>query len=256
MKNLSKSIIVILMAILLSPAYGFAARQLTFATDPFPPYYYEEDGTAKGLQVELAKVAFGKMHTRFEVQFLPWKRALLMAESGKVDGIFGLRKTKERQRWLIYPDEPLMFITSVIFKRFDDPFVYTGVPSLNGKHIGTIKGYTYGKEFDNSTMFHRDEVKNLRQNFLKLMAGRVDLVAGYLTVGNHILDGMNLEDKIVASPVAIHVTPLYIGFTRKPGSGKISQKFSRLLKEFKESDECEEAMHRIGIKMNMLTPCY
>ncbi len=87
---------------------------------------------------------------------------------------------------LIYPEEPLMLITSSIFKRIEDPFVYTGIPSLEGKHIGTTKGYTYGIEFDNSTLFHRDEVKDLRHNFLKLMAGRVDLVAGYLTVGNHI----------------------------------------------------------------------
>ncbi len=53
---------------------------------------------------------------------------------------------------------------------------------------------------------------------------------------------MNLEDKIVASPIAIHTTPLYVGFTRKPGNGKISQKFSRILKEFKDSEECEEIM--------------
>ncbi|MFW5498208.1 MULTISPECIES: substrate-binding periplasmic protein [unclassified Maridesulfovibrio] len=255
MRYYLKIITISLTAMLLLPAYSFAARQLTFATDPFPPYYYKDAGVDKGLQVELAKAVFGKMHTRFDIKFLPWKRALLMAESGKVDGIFGLRKTKERQRWLIYPEEPLMLITTSIFKRIEDPFVYTGIPSLEGKQIGTTKGYTYGIKFDNSTLFHRDEVKDLRHNFLKLMAGRVDLVAGYLTVGNHILKSMNLEDKIVACPIAIHTTPLYIGFTRKPGNGKISQEFSIILKEFKKSKECEEIMKQAGINKEMPSPC-
>ena len=195
------------------------------------------------------------MYTRIKVDFVPWKRALLMAEAKKVDGIFGLRKTKNRQQWLIFPDEPLMNITSTIYKLVDDPFVYKDVPSLKGKIIGVIKGYTYGNKFDNSTSFRKEEVKNIRQNFLKLLAGRIDLVAGYRIVGNHILKAMNLEDKIVACPVAIHVTPLYIGFTRKPGNGKISRKFSRKLKDFKKTDKCDELMRKIGLPIEVESPC-
>ncbi|NDV23729.1 ABC transporter substrate-binding protein [Desulfovibrio sp. JC022] len=255
MKKIVNVIIAILVSILLMPEDCSATKKLIFATDPFPPYYYKEDGTTKGIQVELAKIVFSKMNTQFKIEFVPWKRALLMAESGKVDGIFGLRKTKERQSWLIYPEEPLMNITSTIFKRVDDPFIYDKISSLEGKNIGIIKGYTYGKIFDNSTLFKTEEVKNIRQNFLKLMAGRVDLVAGYRIVGNHILRNMKLESKVVPSPVAIHVTPLYIGFTHKPGNEKIVREFSNMLKEFKNTDECDEIMHKVGLPPEMKTPC-
>lgn len=231
------------------------AKILTFATDPFPPFYYEENETTKGIQYELAKIVFSKMQTRFKIKFVPWKRALLMAESGKVDGIFGLRKTKEREHWLIFPKEQLMDVNTVIFKRTHDPFEFKGIPSLAGKKIGIIKGYTYGKEFDKSTLFNKEEVANLRQNFLKLLAGRVDLVAGYGAVGNHVLKKMNMQGQITKCPGSIHVSSLYISFTRKPGHGKISQKFSRVLNDLKKSNECDQIMRKLGILPEFISPC-
>ncbi|NDV26405.1 ABC transporter substrate-binding protein [Desulfovibrio sp. JC010] len=243
-----------MIALLLIPACAFA-RTLTFATDPFPPFYYEEDGTPKGIQYELAKIVFSKMQTRFKIVFVPWKRALLMAESGKVDGVFGLRKTKERLRWMIYPDEPLMEVNTVIFKRVDSPFEYTGISALKGKKIGIIKGYTYGKEFDESTLFKKEEVADLRHNFLKMLAGRIDMVAAYRAVGIHVLNQMGLQGQIIPCPGKIHVSPLYIGFSKEPGNGKISREFSRILNEFKKSDECKELMQRLDIPQELISPC-
>ena len=243
-----------LTAILLTATCAFA-RTLTFATDLFQPFYYEKEGEPLGIQYELAKIIFGRMNTRFKITFVPWKRALLMAESGKVDGVFGLRKTKKRQRWMIFPDEPLMHIYSVIFKRADDPFEYKGISSLKGKHIGTIKGYTYGAEFDESTIFSKEEVANLHQNFLKLNAGRIDLVAGYRTVGLYMLKEMNLMNRIVECPGRINVSPIYIGFTKTPGNGELSHIFSSYLNEFKKSEECSEVMRSIGIFPGLISPC-
>ncbi|WP_320176034.1 transporter substrate-binding domain-containing protein [Maridesulfovibrio sp.] len=248
-------LITLITILLLAPQYVFAARQLTFATDPFPPYYYEEDGIPRGLQYELAKIVFDKMHLSFKLIFVPWKRALLMAESGKVDGIFGLRKTEERQRWLIYPEEPLMNVVTVIFKRADDPFEYNGIQSLKGKKVGITKGYTYGSNFDNSTLFEKEQVSSIRHNFLKLLAGRIDLVAGYRAVGVNTMANMNLQERIAICPNNVYTTALYIGFTKVPGYGRISQKFSKELNEFKKSIDCNDFIRKMDIPKEMITPC-
>ncbi|HAS90579.1 MAG TPA: ABC transporter substrate-binding protein [Desulfovibrio sp.] len=255
MLKIAKLISTVILCILLTPEFTIAGNQINFATDSFPPYYYEEDGTPKGIQYELAKTVFNKMDTQIKIKFLPWKRAILIAETGKVDGIFGVIKTKERQKWLIYPEEPLMLVTVTIFKRADDPFTYTGVSSLKGKTVGIIKGYSYGEAFDNSTLFKKEEVKSIDQNFRKMLVDRVDLVAGYSVVGKHILKSMNLEDRIVSSQQAIHVTPIYVTFTRKPGHLRISEEFSRILKEYKMTEECQELMLRIGLPKNANSPC-
>ena len=248
-------LIILMMIILLAPQSVFAARQLNFATDPFPPYYYEEDNIPRGLQYELAKIVFDKMHLGFKLTFVPWKRALLMAESGKVDGIFGLRKTEERQRWLIYPEEPLMNVVTVIFKRADDPFEYNGIQSLKGKKVGITKGYTYGSNFDNSTLFEKEQVSSIRHNFLKLLAGRIDLVAGYRAVGIHTVHNMNLQERIAICSNSVYTTALYIGFTKVPGYGKISHKFSQKLNEFKKSIDCNDFIKKMDIPKEMITPC-
>lgn len=255
MTNISKIISAVILYILLIPGFSIAETQIHFATDSFPPYYYEEDSTLKGVQYELAKAVFDKMDTQIKITFMPWKRAVLIAEAGKVDGVFGVTKTEERQKWLIYPEEPLMLVTLTIFKRADDPFTYTGVSSLKGKTVGVIKGYSYGEAFDNSTLFKKEEVKNIGQNFRKMLLGRVDLVAGYSVVGKHILKSMALEDRIVSSQQAIHVTPIYVGFTRKPGHLQISEEFARMLKEYKMTEECHKLMRHLDLPDNAKLPC-
>ncbi|WP_319779263.1 transporter substrate-binding domain-containing protein [Maridesulfovibrio sp.] len=252
---MKKVIVTIMISLLLMPTCAFAKKKLIFATDSFPPFYYPKNGSPAGIQYELAKIVFNRMNTNFKIIFVPWKRALMMAEAGKVDGVFGLRKTKERERWLIYPEEPLMHITAVIFKHADDPFEYKGISSLAGKTIGITKGYTYGKEFDESSLFIKEEVSDLHYNFLKLLAGRIDLVAAYRTVGIHTLNEMHIQDRVTICPEAVYLSPLYIGFSRKPGNGEISLEFSRILTELKKSDECAEIMRRIGVKPELISPC-
>ncbi|WP_415718263.1 substrate-binding periplasmic protein [Maridesulfovibrio sp.] len=248
------AITALITAMLLSTTCA-VARPLNFATDSFPPFYYEEEGKTQGMQYELAQIIFRKMNTKFKITFAPWKRALLMAKSGKVDGVFGLRKTEERQRWMIFPDEPLMNVYTVLFKRADDPFEFNGISSLQGKNIGIIKGYTYGTEFDKSILFSREEVANLSQNFLKLHAGRVDLVAGYRTVGRYMLKKMNLMDRIVECPGKINVSPLYIGFINNPENVETCRSFSIHLKKLKESADCKKIMRNIGIHPELVFPC-
>ncbi|CCO25071.1 substrate-binding periplasmic protein [Maridesulfovibrio hydrothermalis] len=253
-KKLILSIGLILLLFTCLPAS--AAKRLTFVTDPFPPYYYTENGTTKGLQYELAALVFKKMKIPFEIKFLPWKRALMLAESSQADGVFGLRQTRDRKRWLLYPEEPLMNVRTVIFHRADNPFEYNGINSLKGKTVGITKGYTYGKTFDNSTLFIKEEVASLRLNFLKLIAGRVDVVAGYKAVGVYTLQKMNLADKIVFSHTPVQEIPMYVGFSKFPASEKISKEFSRTLKEIRNSPECLKLMKRLQIPVEITTPCY
>lgn len=254
MKVYAHTLLIAIMALLMCrPA--FAGAKLLFVTDPFPPYYYEEKGKPKGIQYELAALAFEKIRTPFEIKFLPWKRAVMTAEAGNADGVFGLRRTKKRERWLIYPDEPLMIVRTVIFHRKDTPFNYSGTFSLTGKKVGITKGYTYGNHFDRSDAFIKEETASLKLNFLKLMAGRIDLVAAYRAVGIQTLKEMELESKITFSPKPINSEALYLGFARTPGNGERAREFGKALREIKDSPECEELIKRLGFDREMITPC-
>lgn len=254
MKKCALAIFTAFVALIFSGTVS-AGKKLNFATDHFPPYYYIEENQPKGIQYELAALAFAKMYIPFEVKFLPWQRALKSAQYGNADGVFGLRKTSDRERWLIFPEEPLMTVRTVIFHRKKEPFQYTGIASLSGKKIGVTKGYTYGQNFDQSTIFKKEEVTSLRLNFLKLAAGRIDLVAAYKAVGLYTLKQMKLDNEISFCDLPIHSMPIYVGFKRKPGNGEKAAEFSQTLKQIKESPECRKLIMEFGIDQEIINPC-
>ncbi|OEU64814.1 MAG: hypothetical protein BA863_09065 [Desulfovibrio sp. S3730MH75] len=227
---------VILAIIFLSIAgQSNGSQELSLVTDPFPPYYYEEDGKAYGLQYELIAATLKKMNKSFTIEFVPWKRALLIAKNKISDAIPGVLKTKDREQWLIYPEEPVITTKVVIFHRKEESFQYKNISSLTGKRIGTVKEYHYGKEFDQSTLFIRDEVCSLEQNFRKLLAGRIDLVISFKPVGLYTLYKLNLSDRVSYSLAPVHQAEMYMAFTKKPGNEHIAAEFSRVLKEIKKT---------------------
>ncbi|WP_031480236.1 substrate-binding periplasmic protein [Maridesulfovibrio frigidus] len=230
-------IVLSLLAIFLLSLAGQsrASQELLLITDPFPPYNYEEDGKAYGIQYELVAATLKKMDRPFTIKFVPWKRALLKAKNKVSDALPGVLKTDERSQWLIFPEEPVMITKVVIFHRKEDNFQYKNLSSLTGKRVGTVKGYYYGEEFDQSTLFIRDEVSSLKQNFQKLIAGRIDLVVAFKPVGLYTLYKLNRSDKVSYNPTPVYQSGMYMAFTQKPGNEQLAAEFSRILKEIKKT---------------------
>ncbi|MBI9111865.1 ABC transporter substrate-binding protein [Maridesulfovibrio ferrireducens] len=228
-------IIAIMLTILFIPAPSIAKKHLSLVTDSFPPLYYQENGKNKGSYCELLDLTFKEMKIPYTLSFMPWERALRMAETQKTDGIPGTAKTEKRARRLIFPEEPLSIIDIVLFYRNNEEFQFNGTSSLAGKKIGTINGYSYGEEFDQNNLFIKEEVSSLKLNFLKLKAKRIDLVIAYKEVGLHTLQKLNLADQITYSPTPVHSSALYLAFSQKPGHGRLAKKFSRALRKIKKT---------------------
>lgn len=203
-----------ILAICFCPVDSFAGQKLYFATDYFPPYYYSENGTIKGSAYRLIQLTLAEMKTPFSLKFVPWKRGLLLAVNKKTDGIPGAAWSKDRAQKLYFPDEPLVVTEIVIFYNKKTPFQYAGINSLKGKKVGVIRGYVYGKIFDNSNVCKKEFGESLEQNFRKLNAGRIDLVIAYKNPGLYKLKRVNLEKEISFSPVPINRIPIFLAFSK------------------------------------------
>jgi len=69
-----------------------------FVTKQFPPYVYAaRNGQAAGPMVDLLGAACERLHWRCQIELLPWRRALTLAQGEQVDGIFPIADTAERQ---------------------------------------------------------------------------------------------------------------------------------------------------------------
>ena len=65
---------------------------LHFATQDFPPFIEVSDKPQpQGLMVDVLVSACQRLGWSCEIQPMVWRRALLLAEEGKVDGIFRCR---------------------------------------------------------------------------------------------------------------------------------------------------------------------
>ncbi|SMF04739.1 substrate-binding periplasmic protein [Desulfovibrio gilichinskyi] len=237
MKTLITAIMLIALFI---PTPSIARELLTLITDPFPPLYYQVDGENKGIYCEILDLTFKEMKIPYTLAFVPWERALRMAETQRSDGIPGTAKTKERDRFLIFPDEPISVIDIVVFHRKDDTFKFDGISSLAGKRIGTIDGYSYGKEFDQSNLFSKEKVSSLKLNFLKLQAKRIDLVIAYKNVALYTLQSLNLTDQFSYSSLPVHRAALYLAFSKKPGYEQLAEEFSQTLRKIKNTEAAQE----------------
>ncbi len=68
-----------------------------FVTEQFAPFSYETQGKAAGPMTEVVEALCAAMRKSCEVQVLPWRRALDMAEAGEVNGIFSVLRSPERE---------------------------------------------------------------------------------------------------------------------------------------------------------------
>ncbi|KMN77993.1 polar amino acid transport system substrate-binding protein [Chromobacterium alkanivorans] len=85
-------------ALALSLSLHADAATLHFVTQDFPPFIEVTDKPQpQGLMVDTLVAVCQRLNWSCEIQAMVWRRALLLAEEGKVDGIFPVQDTPERR---------------------------------------------------------------------------------------------------------------------------------------------------------------
>jgi len=111
-------------------------REMRFVTEPFPPYTFALDGRAAGPMVDVLQAACGRLAWRCEIEVLPWRRALGMAQRGEVEGIFTVVDSPERRQYF-HVSPPIIEGRYTLFARAGNGLQYTGdVQVLAGRVIG------------------------------------------------------------------------------------------------------------------------
>jgi len=237
-----------LLTVLLFTCLSFTARgeKLRIVTEPWAPYVYEEGGKNLGLDYETTAIVFKRLGIDVEWQFLPWKRCLSMLEQDQADGVLDIFHSDEREATLLYPSEPLSQVEFVMFYANERPFPFRTLDDLKGLTIGTSPGYLYSKDFSESTLFTREPAPTHEANFGKLVRGRIDLLITDRRVGQHLLDQLDIRDKITENPTVISQQSQYLAVRRNAGMDLLVQRFGAELKRFKREPAYAELSARYG----------
>ncbi|WEK09598.1 MAG: transporter substrate-binding domain-containing protein [Candidatus Pseudomonas colombiensis] len=229
-------------------------EKLRIVTDPWPPYAYEENGQAMGLDYETTAIVFQRMGIEVQWQFLPWKRCLAMLEQGQADAVLDIFHREEREKLLLYPSEPLSDVEFVMFYANQRPHPFKRLDELRGLTVGTTPGYLYTDDFNDSPLFKREPAPTQEANFGKLLLGRIDLLITDRRVGHYLLDTLKIRDQVTENPFVLTRQGQFLAVRRNAGMDLLVQRFAAELKRFKREPAYAELSARYGARLKGSTP--
>lgn len=119
---------------------AFSARDLTYITEQFPPYNYQEDGKLQGVSVDLLDKAWESMGVnlnRSVIQFLPWRDGYQQTLDKTNTILFSTARLPQREQLFKWAG-PIGPIRNVLLAKRDKNISITAPEDLEKYRIGAI----------------------------------------------------------------------------------------------------------------------
>lgn len=250
MKTPSKALLGFLIAFLLStPTF---AQTIKFSTLEWPPYLGEKL-PEQGFGVEIVRAAFraeGIDHVTTD--FLPWSRALLVAEQGKeYSGVMLAYYSKERSEKFIYSD-PVISGEIKFAMRNDNVISWNKFIDLKNKKIGVVQDYVNNPELDklisDKTLWAEASASD-ENNITKLAYKRTDLAVVDTNVFDYLVKTAPtlrpFKDQLQIHGKTLEDKKLYVLFSKNEEGMRLVKIFNRGLKKINPSEIAKKYMAQI-----------
>lgn len=224
---------------------GGQCEELVYSANPsYPPYHWVgEDGRLEGASIDLLKMV-APQGLVLKPAVLPWKRALALAEQGRVDLLLSLRNTPERAKFLSFTSARAFPNPIVVFVREDRAFPFASWADLKGRRGGISLGDTFGNGFDEywRAELSIEEAKNMEANFEKLEAGRIDYFVTSKFVGEAYSASRPLKHGIVQLGKPVSNQDIHFGFSRRSPCADLAEQMDRKLRELDKKGVLEQLL--------------
>lgn len=177
-------------------------KTLVVGADPFPPYqYYDENGDIKGSDYDMVKAVIDKMG--YEARYIidEWSVIEKAFSEKKIDLVFQVQKTPERERKYHFSGKLRDATTSIV--TWKDKTDQGSMDELfaDGSKLGVIQGYLYGDIIDSIATGSKVNFKSLEDLLQSVNSGEteygvVDLEVFNYINRNKIYDKVKLLDKL------------------------------------------------------------
>lgn len=226
-----------------------AADVIALSTTEFPPYM-SAIMPSGGLAVEIAIEAFKRSGYPVKVDYQPWVRALDNAKKGKVTGMVGIWKNKEREQWFVFSNP--MFSNQIgFFKRVKDTIRYKDLHDLKPYTIGIVRGYANPQAFVNAKL-NTNMANDDSSNLLKLAAGRINLVLIERGLANYLIVNRltQLTHRVEWIEPATGEFPMYIAISKQsPDAVKKIEAFNQGLHAMKSDGTLRKMLQEAKIRL-------
>ena len=232
---------------------------VSFATDPWPPYFLENETGAVGAGVgyELVNELFSLIPgVDASFPIVPWKRALLELERGMKDSIALLLKNEERAKYMVFT-QPVIQSPSWMYyntQRFPNGFEWESVKDFKNLRIGVVRGYSYGEPLDSFIMNATDnifEVTSSKQLFSMLQRQHIDVVPENASVANDIVASQGWIKTLGHAQKMVNTDILHIGISKKSKFVSLIPKLNEAIETLRLSGRIDQI---IGVNGHSVNP--
>lgn len=242
----------IIQAVLLCQPLLAFGEALTCVSFHNPPWVQTRSAGVSGAAVEVATRVLQQMGHTVEIKVLPLTRVLENIKAGHADCALGLPKSEEYNRFLEFSNESISTQVVYFYARKHASAMFNGdFSSVRGLRIGTAFKVHYGPRFEEARpRLILDEAPTLEQNFLKLAAGRIDMVPADMHMAASLLASPALRkhaQRIVRLPIPTESVPTYVAFSKSRKFSKLRDEFDVVLKGFVSSHEYSLLLSRYGV---------
>lgn len=221
-------VIVLFLSLIGVPAHAECSRLIVAADPSYPPLHWFDGKKMQGASIEIARRVLDDLKIPYEIRYVgPFSRLMVLAEHGEIDMIATLKKTPERERFLLFPTTPAFSNPVAVFALRDHSFEYNSRSDLIGLRGGISRGNKFGDGFDEylAEKLTIEQANTPENNFEKLKAGRLDyLVTGYYT-GMAYLIKRGYESKFMALSPYVADTTNFLALTK---NGKCADKLEAI----------------------------
>ena len=154
------------------------AKILFIGADPYPPYQFYEGCEVKGIDYEVVREIVEKMGYEGIFIIKDWKIIQELFDQKKLDMVFQVTKTPEREKKWIFSKEKLRDARECIVAYKDCRTKFTGWPDFldhlksNGLKLGVMKGYRYGEPVDSLSSEFKIEYASLDEMLNSINSGQ------------------------------------------------------------------------------------
>lgn len=164
--------IILLLLSFFAAGPSWAGESLLLSTVEWPPLATQQL-ESKGLVVEIVQEAYRRAGIETQIVFVPFSRALTMAETGEVDGLVVSSMTEERADYMHFSD--WSFANEISFWVSGKPAsTYNSIEDLCPGTVGVLRGSHVARKISSFGCLEPVLINSKRSIAQMLQVGRID----------------------------------------------------------------------------------
>jgi len=229
---------------------------LAIITEEFPPYNYIENNKITGIATEVVEAVMKQTGINYTIKSYPWARTYYIAQKMPNTLIYSINRTPQREKLFKWVGAIVPINVSIFCLAERSDIRVDDFNDLKQYKIGTIiddafESYLIGKGLDVSNFDRISGEKAYQRSYLKLKAGRIEVMPMMDAVAYHVVRKVGDDPKAmlrrVFSVTELSKNSCYIAASLKTPDDVVN-KIRNVLEDFKKTSNYKELLEKWGVQ--------